>query len=130
METNTKRPDSIEAALKVTGDSTPDYSHLSEDEAKHQKAQFNWQQIVKSLNKTRDPKWKADYYDSSQIKHWPYAWLKKDETKRTGFGLSGTDFNCTDTVTDVGVRLLFASSDDVLYALKTFEQEYIESIIY
>lgn len=126
----TAKPKTIADILKITGKTKPDFSALPEADRKHYEADWIWKQIVKALNKLRDPNWVCDFLNEDQWKYYPWAILKTDKKKPTGFAFSGTDFNCTYTYTGVGSRLRFASEVDVMYALKHFEQEYIASVIY
>lgn len=121
---------SVKEALKITGEKMPKFTGMSKALKLHYESDFIWKTIVAALNKQRDPNWICDFMNEDQDKNYPYAILKKDPKKKTGFGFSGSDYNYTHTDTHVGSRLRFAHSDDVIYALKTFEQEYIASVIY
>ena len=129
-ETTATRPTTIEGILKVTGEVMPDFKLLSQSDRKHYEADWIWKQIVKALNKLRDPDWVCDFLNKNQYKHYPWAWLKKDSSKPTGFAFSYTYCSFTSTYTNVGSRLRFADDDDVIFALQNFEQEYIASVIY
>lgn len=101
-----------------------------ENDRSYQMAVWDWEQIVKAYNKLRDPNFVVDWLNDDQYKYWPYAILKADKSKPTGFAFSYTGYYCTDTTTYVGSRLCFAHEDDVLDALKKFEQIYIRTRLY
>lgn len=65
--------------------------------------------------------WVGDYSDSSQRKYYPWFEWKKAQS---GFGFSDTYFGCTYSVSDVGSRLSFRTSELAEYAGKTFIEIY------
>lgn len=107
----------------------PKFSDILSDHEYHL-ANWQWEQIVKAYNKLRDPNFKVDWLNDDQYKYWPYAILKPDKSKPTGFAFSFTLCHYTHTETYVGSRLCFAHEDDVLDALKKFEQIYIRTRLY
>lgn len=129
-KTTATRPDTIEGILKVTGATMPDYTNLPEATRKKHEADFIWEQIVKALNKIANPNWVCDLSDHDQYKYWPWPVIVKDTTKPTGFAFSSADYNYANASTIVGSRLCFENSDDVMFALEKFEQQYIASVIY
>ena len=73
--------------------------------------------IVKALNEGWEPDWK----NSNQYKYYP--WFKANES---GFGFSLTYCDLWRTLTAVGSRLCFKTSDLAIYAGKQFEAIYNE----
>jgi hypothetical protein len=127
------QPETLKEALKLTTGSeetpTPEFTELDEKRRKRYKALWEWENIVEALNKQRDPNYIADCADGKR-KYEPLVWLKKDDTKPTGFGFSHTLYGSTHTGTYVGSRLQFISTEDLYYALSQFEQTYIATLIY
>lgn len=122
-----KSIDSLEDALKINGTTLiPTFSEFKEEKLrKHHLADWQWGELATAYNKLRNPEYKADYLDEDQDKYYAWCTLKEDKSQPSGFGLSRTDYNYTYTNTGVGVRHAFASSNDVLDALKKFGQIYI-----
>jgi hypothetical protein len=70
--------------------------------------------IARALNEG----WTPDWSDSSQIKYVP--WFKE----KSGFGLSYYDYDYWSTITTVGSRLCFKTSELAVYAATQFADIY------
>lgn len=123
--------ETFEDVLKINGTSKiPIFSELENDnDRKFHISEWKWTEITKAYNKLRDPNYKADWTNVNQAKYWPWTEIKKDSTKESGFAFSGTYSDFTYTCTNVGSRHAFAHKDDVLDALKKFDQIWITTRI-
>lgn len=118
---------SYEDACLVNGDDPkvfPDYSMLPKDEAEYHLNHFKLVRIIKALNKVAAPNWKPDFVKGN-TKYYPWPTVKADKKRPSGFGFSYSCFGYDFSITTVGSRLCFASSELTLYALKQFEAMYI-----
>jgi len=115
----TERVQSFEDACKVLGMGKIELgtSGLHEDEVSIV-AYAKLVIIARALNEG----WKPDWSNYSQIKYIP--WFKHNAA--SGFGLSFYDYADWDTLTAVGSRLCFKSSELATYAGKQFEALYNE----
>ena len=73
--------------------------------------------IVRVLNEG----WVPDWRNSNQYKYYPYF-----KAKEAGFGFSDASYAYWDTLTFVGSRLCFKTSELAMYAGKQFETIYNE----
>lgn len=103
----------------------PDVSSWPEKDHKYLIACFKWDVIVRAYN----AEWKADWSDWGQLKYYPWVSVKKAENSPSGFAFSHAAYYCADTVTYVGSRLCFSNSTDVINALATFPEIFIDIII-
>ncbi len=122
---------SIESALQINGTTEiPTFSEFKDEKTKnHKLATWQWEEIVKAYNKKRDPDYVADWANWKQRKNYPWVEITPDATKETGFGFSYSYYNYSNADAYVGARLCFATPEDVLEALKKFEQLYIKTLL-
>lgn len=66
--------------------------------------------VVAAINQ----EWTADWNNSNQYKWWPYFKMS------SGFGFSGSGYDCTYSRSSVGSRLCFESEEKSNYAAKQF----------
>ena len=96
--------------------------------------QYVWEKIIESINVASAPKkkdrWWPDWLNSSQWKYHPYAWLKKDDSTPSGLGFTCTGYDGWITGTAVGSRLLVSDSEQALYAIRTFPNEYLAMTLF
>ena len=79
---------------------------LSDDTIAYEKMKI----IVKAINQG----WTPDWSNSDQYKYWPYFNLS------SGFGFSGSDYDCDGTDAGVGSRLCFETREKSNYAAQQF----------
>ena len=96
--------------------------------------QYVWEKIIESINIASAPakkeRWWPDWLNSSQWKYCPWAWLKKDESTPSGLGFACTHYVSWNTSTSVGSRLLVENSENALYAIRTFPNEYLAMTLF
>jgi hypothetical protein len=59
--------------------------------------------------------WEPDFSDHNQAKYFPWPWVSS-----SGFGFSGADYGCADSMTGVGSRLCTDTREKALYLLEQF----------
>lgn len=103
----------------------PEVSLLPE---KHQKsiiAFFKLIIIVEAINNGWTPNWN----DHNQWKYYAWFYVKASEEQPAGSGFSLSCYGCSYTVTDVGSRLCFETSEQANYAAKQFEDLYQDYLL-
>jgi hypothetical protein len=96
--------------------------------AKHQKsivAYFKLVIIAQALNEGWEPNWS----NSDEYKYQPYFWVKADAKHPAGVGFSITGYGVWGSITGVGSRLCFKSSELAMYAGKQFAKLYQEYLL-
>lgn len=81
--------------------------------------------IAEALNEG----WQPDWSDEDQCKYFPWFEVEATEENRAGSGFSGTGYDLSYAVTDVGSRLCFATSALARYAAETFIDLYTEYML-
>lgn len=110
----------FEDALRITGKTFIQHEFEEPDDVARKKAKI----ITEALNTTEDgKKWEADYANHNQWKY--YVWAC-DYKPGSGFSAFFCDYDYS--LTFVGSRLAFASSELALYAAKTFQEIYNEML--
>ena len=89
---------------------------LDNDTVNYEKSKI----IVKAINQG----WTPDWNDSDQRKWYPWF-----EVVSSGFGFSFTTYYCTLTITTVGSRLCFETSDKCKYAATQFIEIYKQFLL-
>ena len=109
-------------ALNINPDALPDVSALPEKHRKAIVANYKLITITEALNEGWQPNWN----DGSEYKYQPWFEIKASKEQPSGFGFSGSF--CADwyTAADCGSRLCFKSRELCLYAIKQFEELYID----
>lgn len=118
------RIQTVEAAFEEEGLNMDDilpYKNPTTRKEKYRNACEVVEVVMKALNED----WEADYTNYSQYKYRPCVKLKKDSSKRSGFGFAYSSYGCHGSA-DAGSRLVLESSDKVMHFLKYFEQEWCE----
>lgn len=116
-------------ACKKTGrdpKAFPEVSHLSKKDRRPIILHYMLMVVTESYNGD----WKPNWNNSSEYKYYPWFWVKADAKRPSGFGFSGTRYDFTNSITNVGSRLCFKSSSDALDAAKKFEKLYLEYLLY
>ena len=75
--------------------------------------------IYKAINNG----WIANYGNNNETKYFPWY---KVRPSGSGFDFSGTDYNCGNSSTTVGVHLCTDTREKALYIAETFGEEYKE----
>jgi len=83
--------------------------------------------ITEAINTDENGKiWIPDYSNTNQRKYFPWFEVKSTKDKPSGFGFSRSDFGDWRTLTHIGSRLCFDTSDKVYHIEKHFEQLFID----
>src|SRR5688572_10738351 len=88
-------------ALKIET-TVPDYSYAPEEDRAALEAHYKLVIIAKALNEG----WKPNWNDHNEYKHYPWFYNYK-----SGVGFSHNDYDYSRTLTTVGSRLCFKSSE-------------------
>ncbi|CAN5309365.1 hypothetical protein BH09BAC1_BH09BAC1_14300 [soil metagenome] len=117
-----------EDACKAKGIDPNELPEVSKLPLRHQKAIIAFYKmaiIAEAINGDWQPNWN----DWSQLKYFPWFDVEADEEHPSGSGLSYDFYDNSNTITDVGSRLCFASSEQAKYAATQFQQEYEEFML-
>jgi hypothetical protein len=112
------------SALGIKSD-LPEVSMLPEVHQKSIIAYYKLVIIFQALNEG----WIPDWNNVNQYKYQLYFWPKATKEQPSGFGFSGTDCDYWHSLTDVGSRLCLKDSDLAQYALKQFDELFIDYIL-
>ena len=107
-------------ALGLDPTALPDVSKLREKDQAAQIAQYKLSIIAEALNEGWTPDWK----NNREYKYYP--WFDMEDDNGSGLGLSCLDCDCDDSISSVGSRLSFKSSDLARYAGKQFTGLYAD----
>lgn len=124
--------DSYEAACKDQGknpEKFPDYSEceMTPKEEQYQLSTFKSARIATSINKDEDGnEWKP--IPGEDYRYYTWQWIKKDDTKRSGFGLSLRDVHYDDSDAFVASRLQFRDEGRARFFFDTYP-ELLEDIM-
>jgi hypothetical protein len=119
-----KKITSFETACEAEGIDPkllPDVSMLPEQFRKPIIAGYILMVAFKAINQD----WKPDWSNWNENKYFP--WFR---VLSSGFGFSGTDYNCANADAYVGSRLCTNSSEKALHIAKYFEAEYKDFMLY
>ncbi len=102
----------VEDAYQANGETPKFNSDDTVDEVNYKKLKA----IIKALN--NDPSF-PDFNNANQRKYYP--WVKKENS---GFGLSFSAYDDSDSLTTIGSRLVLKSPELCEYLVKQFPKEY------
>ena len=117
------------AVLKITAKEISDFNFLPEEIRKYLFNHYLLIHVVKAINfvENKNSHWEPDWNDDDQNKYYPWPVVDASDAQPSGFGFSRSAYNYSYSDSDVGSRLCFISSDAALYALKQFEELYLEN---
>lgn len=99
----------------------PDVSMIPEEFAKPIIAAYKLLVIFKAINNG----WEPDWSNYDQWKYYPWFGVLS-----SGFGFSGSHYDCGRTATAVGSRLCTHTSEKALYIAEQFKAEYQDYFLY
>lgn len=127
---------SFEAACKITGrdpKAVPIVTHLSKKDQEYHIANHKLLVIADGLkveyskkNKLKET-WKPNYNDTNQSKYETYFWVNASDDKPSGFGFSGAHCVNWYTLTHVGSRFAFPTSEMAIYFGEKFADLHIKT---
>ena len=112
----------VKTNIQVT---IPDVSMIPEGLGRFIVAAYKLAIIFEAINNG----WIPDWNNWNQYKY--FSWFEVNATKAlsSGFGFSGSDYDCTDARTVVGSRLCTDTSEKALYIGKHFEELYKDYLL-
>ncbi|QTE37513.1 hypothetical protein J3L18_00145 [Mucilaginibacter gossypii] len=117
-----KKIKSVEHALKALGQ-TIDFDRLRDGMVEAGMpagdvdpliAHYKITKVIEAHNKLNG-NWKADWGDGRQYKYCVWQWIKRDDSKPSGFGFSHSHYDFWFTRTTVGSRLVVGTYDAAIY---------------
>ena len=107
----------------------PDYSKtgMSPAEIRFNLAVFKLCRILVSINKEKGKEWKPKPTD---MRHYLWAWIKPDKTKRSGFRLSFSAVGYDFSIAAVASRLTCRDEARVKYVFEQFPELFEDILIF
>ncbi len=94
--------------------------HLTDDELAYRELKI----IAKALNQSDGKAWEPDWSNWNQKKYYPWLEVDTSDGNKAGSGFSDDDYHFDDSLTAVGSRLCFKSSELARYAGRQFADQY------